>query len=86
MFQIGRKKIRFDVVALNDYLSFYHGIANDINIIKLLKERINSVSNYTELFINSDNLNDLAVLIQRLAYIDRYHSQPFLTRNLPQKL
>ncbi|MDR5612622.1 MAG: hypothetical protein RAM36_06400 [Arsenophonus sp.] len=81
-----QKKIRFDVVALNDYLSFYHARANDINIIKLLKERINSVSNYTELFIDSDNLNDLAVLIQRLAYIARYNNQPYFTRNLPQKL
>ncbi|WP_180560233.1 C80 family cysteine peptidase [Arsenophonus endosymbiont of Apis mellifera] len=81
-----QKKIRFDVVALNDYLSFYQDSQNNINLIKILKAKINSINNYTDLFINSDNLNDLAVIMQRFAYIEQYNSQKFADKNLQLSL
>ncbi|WGL97291.1 C80 family cysteine peptidase [Arsenophonus sp. aPb] len=81
-----QKKIRFDVVALNDYLSFYQGSQNNINLIKILKAKINATNNYTDLFINSDNLNDLAVIMQRFAYIEQYNSQQFADKNLQLSL
>ncbi|HGJ5878917.1 MAG TPA: C80 family cysteine peptidase [Arsenophonus nasoniae] len=67
-----RSKLKFDIEQLNDYLTFSQGTEENISIIKLLKEKINSSENYRDFLFNRGDLHDVATIYQRLAAIDQY--------------
>ncbi|HGJ5869281.1 hypothetical protein [Arsenophonus nasoniae] len=60
---------------MNDYLSFYQPTKDNINFIKILKQKLSVNKNYQQLLINRNNLNDFAVIMRRLADIDNHTAQ-----------
>ncbi|WP_339053967.1 C80 family cysteine peptidase [Arsenophonus endosymbiont of Crataerina pallida] len=79
-------KIRFDAEKLNDYLTLFSGTRENINIIKLIKEKIKLLPDHKSFLLENGNLNDYSVAMERLTDINNYVEPHLINRKLWKNL